>query len=250
MPRESIRLGGSGLLALRGKVSAAGAMRPASSTSAATPNCAGTEDLEFVGNTMFFVNAELRFPVIEAMLTPLGVMGGVRGVFFAGAGGAFATDQPFTFMTSRSKYSPLSRLGRGPADRRTDSDFRTSGRDQRPAAPGRPRIGTGSVSRPRARLPHPLRLGLADTAESRLGRRAVCVGRRQQRVPPSAVQGLDPWIFYVPVRIPDRDRPCRAAQRRQPLRVRPGRHGHAPHRHRRRHRSRPARPRTHRHGGG
>ena len=43
---------------------------------------------------------------------------------------------------------PLSRLGRGPADRRTDSDFRTSGRDQRPAAPGRPRIGTGSVSRP------------------------------------------------------------------------------------------------------
>ncbi len=30
-------------------------------------------------------------------------MGGVRGVFFAGAGGAFSTDQPFTFITSKGE---------------------------------------------------------------------------------------------------------------------------------------------------
>ena len=35
-----------------------------------------------------FANAELRFPLIEAALTPIGVIGGVRGVFFAGIGGA------------------------------------------------------------------------------------------------------------------------------------------------------------------
>lgn len=48
----------------------------------------GYDFLEFVGNAGFFANAELRFPLIEAMLTPIGVLGGVRGVFFGGLGGA------------------------------------------------------------------------------------------------------------------------------------------------------------------
>jgi outer membrane protein assembly factor BamA len=47
----------------------------------------GYEYLEFVGSKATFLNAELRFPVIEAMLTPLGVLGGIRGVLFAGMGG-------------------------------------------------------------------------------------------------------------------------------------------------------------------
>jgi len=48
----------------------------------------GYEYLQFVGQKGFFTNAELRFPLIDAMLTPLGVLGGLRGVFFAGLGAA------------------------------------------------------------------------------------------------------------------------------------------------------------------
>ena len=40
----------------------------------------GYEYLEFIGHKGFFANAELRFPLIEAMLTPIGVLGGLRGV--------------------------------------------------------------------------------------------------------------------------------------------------------------------------
>jgi hypothetical protein len=105
--RKYIRLGGSGLLALRGKIYHSWGDAPGFQYFGGNSELRGYEYLEFVGNTMFFMNAELRFPVIEAMLTPLGVMGGVRGVFFAGAGGAFFTDQPFTFVTSKSEmYIP------------------------------------------------------------------------------------------------------------------------------------------------
>jgi hypothetical protein len=55
----------------------------------------GYEYLEFIGQKGFFANAELRFPLIEAMLTPLGVLGGLRGVFFGNIGGAGANTQPF-----------------------------------------------------------------------------------------------------------------------------------------------------------
>src|SRR5260221_10963950 len=43
---------------------------------------------------MVYANAELRFPLIEAALTPIGVIGGIRGVFFAGIGAAWFGNQP------------------------------------------------------------------------------------------------------------------------------------------------------------
>jgi outer membrane protein assembly factor BamA len=46
----------------------------------------GYEYLEFLGNKAFFANAELRFPLIEAALTPIGVIGGLRAVAFANLG--------------------------------------------------------------------------------------------------------------------------------------------------------------------
>jgi len=52
----------------------------------------GYEYLQFIGQEAFFANAELRFPLIEAMLTPLGVLGGIRGVFFANLGAAGFAD--------------------------------------------------------------------------------------------------------------------------------------------------------------
>jgi hypothetical protein len=54
----------------------------------------GYDFLEFVGNKGFFANAELRFPLIEAMLTPIGVLGGVRGVLFGGIAGASLLGRP------------------------------------------------------------------------------------------------------------------------------------------------------------
>ena len=48
----------------------------------------GYNYLSFVGSKGFFANAELRIPLIEAMLTPIGIMGPVRGVAFGGVGAA------------------------------------------------------------------------------------------------------------------------------------------------------------------
>jgi outer membrane protein assembly factor BamA len=59
----------------------------------------GYEYLEFIGHKAFFANAELRFPIIEAMLTPLGVMGGIRGVFFGNFGAAGLKGQPMKLWT-------------------------------------------------------------------------------------------------------------------------------------------------------
>jgi outer membrane protein assembly factor BamA len=68
----------------------------------------GYEYLQFIGQQAFFANAELRFPVIEAMLTPLGVLGGLRGVFFANLGASGFNNQPFKLLTrSSDQVQPL-----------------------------------------------------------------------------------------------------------------------------------------------
>jgi hypothetical protein len=63
----------------------------------------GYEYLGFLGQNAFFANAELRFPIIEAALTPIGVVGGVRGVFFANMGGGWFDDQGYNFWTTEDK---------------------------------------------------------------------------------------------------------------------------------------------------
>ena len=80
--------------------SRASATIPTSSTSAATPKCAATTTCSSSARTSCFANAELRFPIIEAALTPIGVVGGVRGVFFANIGGGWFDNQGFKFATN------------------------------------------------------------------------------------------------------------------------------------------------------
>ena len=53
----------------------------------------GYDYLQFAGQNVVFADAELRFPIIEAALTPIGVVGGVRGVFFANIGGGWFNNQ-------------------------------------------------------------------------------------------------------------------------------------------------------------
>ena len=63
--------------------SRAGAKRPNYTFFGGNSEMRGYDYREFIGHKAFYANAELRFPMITAMATPLGVLGGIRGVFFA-----------------------------------------------------------------------------------------------------------------------------------------------------------------------
>jgi outer membrane protein assembly factor BamA len=103
------RLGGSGLLALRAKGFNSWGANPDFFYFGGNSELRGYDYLSFVGSKGGFLNAELRFPLIEAMLTPIGVLGGIRGVFFAGVGGAmFDQQEGYKFSTSSDlTYTPL-----------------------------------------------------------------------------------------------------------------------------------------------
>jgi outer membrane protein assembly factor BamA len=60
----------------------------------------GYDYLQFAGQNVVFANAELRFPLIEAALTPIGVVGGIRGVFFMNVGGGWFNGQTSSASTS------------------------------------------------------------------------------------------------------------------------------------------------------
>ena len=77
----------------------------------------GYDYLEFLGNKAFFTNAELRFPIIEAALTPMGVVGGLRGVFFANFGASGYEGRPLQVWTSDAvEYTPLLYFETDPAN--------------------------------------------------------------------------------------------------------------------------------------
>jgi hypothetical protein len=100
--RKYFRLGGSGLLALRAKGFHSWGENPSFMYFGGNSELRGYDYLSFVGQDAFFLNAELRFPLIEAMATPIGILGGVRGTLFANLGGASWENQPFTIWTSSS----------------------------------------------------------------------------------------------------------------------------------------------------
>jgi hypothetical protein len=59
----------------------------------------------FVGNRGFYGNAEVRFPLVDALLTPLGFFGPLRGTFFGNWGGAAYSDEPFEIFASDLRIS-------------------------------------------------------------------------------------------------------------------------------------------------
>ena len=87
------------------KSSRAGVTLRTSSTSAAIRKCADTSTCSSSAPKAGFLNAELRFPFIEAMLTPLGVLGGMRGVLFADMGGARFEGQPYQVVLEAAPSS-------------------------------------------------------------------------------------------------------------------------------------------------
>ncbi|MBI2187224.1 MAG: PD40 domain-containing protein [Acidobacteria bacterium] len=106
--RYYLRLGGTGLLALRAKGFKSWGGAPDFTYFGGNSEMRGYEYLEFLGSEATFLNAELRFPFIEAMLTPIGILGGVRGVLFANMGGARFEGQPFKWLSNKSElYTPV-----------------------------------------------------------------------------------------------------------------------------------------------
>jgi hypothetical protein len=86
--RKYIRLATNGVLAFRFRGLKSWGDFPSYLYFGGNSEMRGYEYLEFIGNKSFFANAELRFPLIEAALTPLGVIGGLRAVMFADFGGS------------------------------------------------------------------------------------------------------------------------------------------------------------------
>ncbi|MEO8258106.1 MAG: hypothetical protein ABI868_12240 [Acidobacteriota bacterium] len=92
--RHYMRIGTSGLLATRIRGFKSIGEFPDFIYFGGNSEMRGYDYLEFAGQNVVFANAELRFPLIEAALTPVGVIGGIRGVFFANIGGGWFNSQP------------------------------------------------------------------------------------------------------------------------------------------------------------
>ncbi len=86
--RYYMRLGGNGVLALRFYGFKSWGDAPNYTFFGGNSEMRGYDYREFLGHKGFYGNAELRFPLIHAMATPIGILGGIRGVFFANLGGA------------------------------------------------------------------------------------------------------------------------------------------------------------------
>ena len=165
----------------------------------------GYDYLQFVGNKGFFANAELRFPLIEAMLTPIGVLGGVRAVVFAGIGGSSLFGRPTTTGFSSGQADaeiqlrddigrsrqPDHRLQPGPDHGHSHPDLRRTARHQRLPPRRRPRLLRPGARDVPPRLPDPLRLVVEDPVQQGLGRHRLLIPGRQLGVPQGPLPGLD-----------------------------------------------------------
>jgi hypothetical protein len=98
--RKYFKIGSSGLLAFRAKGYKSWGATPSYTYFGGNGDMRGYDYLEFIGQNAFFGNLELRFPLIHAMATPVGILGGVRGVFFANMGGAWFAGSGYQFSTS------------------------------------------------------------------------------------------------------------------------------------------------------
>jgi hypothetical protein len=101
--RYYMRIGSTGLAAVRIRGFKSWGQAPDFLFFGGNSEMRGYEYREFLGHNGFYGNAELRFPLIEAMLTPLGVLGGIRGVMFANIGAANINGVDFKFWSNKSE---------------------------------------------------------------------------------------------------------------------------------------------------
>ena len=106
--RKYFQLSGSSLFALRLRGFRSVGENPDLFWFGGNGDMRGYPYLGFVGHRGFYGNAELRFPLVNALFTPIGFFGGVRGTFFFNVGGAAYNNQPF----SPFSFSGESRISR------------------------------------------------------------------------------------------------------------------------------------------
>ena len=106
--RRYWRIATNGVLAVRARGYHSWGATPSYTYFGGNSELRGYDYLEFVGQNAWFADAELRFPLVNAMATPLGIMGGIRGTFFFNMGGAWFNNQGYQFSTSNTQaYTPL-----------------------------------------------------------------------------------------------------------------------------------------------
>jgi outer membrane protein assembly factor BamA len=101
--RYYMRLAANGVFAMRFRGLKSWGNSPSYMSYGGNSEMRGYEYLQFVGNKAWFANAELRFPLVEAMLTPFGVIGGLRGVLFFDIGNAGYNVAPADFITNKTE---------------------------------------------------------------------------------------------------------------------------------------------------
>jgi hypothetical protein len=105
--RKYFRLGQGTVFALRGRGFLSGGENPDIFYFGGNMELRGFPYRSIVGNQGFHANAEMRIPLIDVMKTPLGILGPVRGVLFAGMGSACWKGQRCNFATSEPGISYL-----------------------------------------------------------------------------------------------------------------------------------------------
>jgi outer membrane protein assembly factor BamA len=103
--RKYIRLGGSGVLAARIRGFYSTGTNPEVFYFGGNMELRGYPYLSFAGNQGFYANVEFRFPLIDLMKTPIGILGPVRGTLYGGIGGAHFKGEAFKFGTSEAGTS-------------------------------------------------------------------------------------------------------------------------------------------------
>ncbi len=93
--RKYLRINSDMLLAFRGSGFWSGGANPLVTWSGGDNTIRSAGWRELVGNRGFLFNAELRVPLVTAALTPIGIVGPLRGTFFFDLGGYWFKDQAF-----------------------------------------------------------------------------------------------------------------------------------------------------------
>ncbi len=96
--RKYLPLWGNTLVALRFYGAKSGGEYPYLFYGGGNNEVRASNYLYLVGNNLFFMNAELRFTLVDLALTPIGLMGPFRGVLFVDTGGAWLKGEKFEFF--------------------------------------------------------------------------------------------------------------------------------------------------------
>jgi hypothetical protein len=125
--RYYVRLGANGVFAVRANGFRSWGQTPTYTFFGGNSEMRGYDYREFIGHKGFYGNAELRFPLINAMATPIGILGGIRGVFFFNVGSARLNNQTFKLFDRGTQVIPAlvdPRTGQTLSPKRTISGFR------------------------------------------------------------------------------------------------------------------------------